>query len=512
MLRRGRIKLPGLGGSLDLTRGKGCNRTLDPRGTPRLTRPPTPLAEGFQPASRADWQALVEKTLKGASADSLTIRIADGLEIEALYESTRAPRGFTPAPRGGARPWDIRTRVRTQNLVAARDTLLEDLAGAPHSAILALDWRGEGGVGIGGAEDLAELLDDVLVDVAPIGLDAGFLGPRAARWLSAAARGSPSAPLAFHLDPLSAFAWVGESPGSIEHHVAAAAEEVARLAPVHPNASGFLASGTIVHEAGGTPAGELAFALAAALTYAKAAVRAGLTMESAFGVIVLGLAADGDPLISIAKLRAARLLWTRLAAACGASGPAKIEARSSMRMLCRAEPWTNMIRLTAAGFGAAVGGADAIVLGAFTDALGPPTSFARRAARNTQLILMEEGRLGAVEDPVAGSGAFETMSRDLARVAWGEFKAIEAAGGVLAALREGLIARDVDAARQDLAASIASGELRLVGVTDFRADETHPAAVETLSGERIPPPEARLAGADSHCAPLPPISLEDLAR
>jgi len=180
-------------------------------------------------------------------------------------------------------------------------------------------------------------------------------------------------------------------------------------------------------------------------------------------------------------------------------------------MLTRADAWTNLVRLTSAAFAGAVGGADAIVIGAFTDALGLPTAFARRMSRNLQLILMEEGHVGAVADPAAGAGALETLGADLARAAWAGFNAIEAAGGVVAALREGVIAQRVKAATADLAAGLADRSLRVVGVTDFRAGEA-PAPTTALA-EAVPvaAPDPRLPGPDSHCPALTPIRLEDLA-
>jgi methylmalonyl-CoA mutase len=476
-----------------------------------LTRSTSPLAEGFPPATRGDWLALVEKTLKGAHADTLVTKGPDDLAIQPLYEEVLGEQGFAIAPRGGGRAWDIRARIRHPNATAAHDALLEELSGGAASVIVALDGGQGGGVVIDSAEALAQLLDGVLIDVAPVALDAGFLGPTAADWLSAAAKGSPAAPLAFHLDPLSAFALSGESPGPIESHLIASANLAARLTVVHPRASFHLASGTVVHEAGGSPAQELAFGLAAALIYAKSLTRAGLSMTAAFRVIALGLAVDGDPLISIAKLRAARLIWTRLTLACGAATPAVIEARSSRRMLTWTEPWTNMVRLTAAGFAAAVGGADAVVLGAFTDALGLPTAFARRAARNTQLILMEEGHLGAVCDPVAGSGAFEALSRDLAKAAWARFNAIEASGGLIRALREGLVAQAAERSLAELTAGVANGDTPVIGVTDFRAPEIRAAAVDPDPGIASPPSGGRLPGPDSACPALAPILLEELA-
>jgi len=471
-----------------------------------------PLADSFAPASRADWLALVEKTLKGAGVETLITR-AGALEIEPLYEPADATQRarFASSPRGGDPAWDIRAAIRQPGPAAAQEALLEELAGGAASVLISIDPTGAAGVAVGSAERLAEVLDGVLTDVAPVALDARFLGPHAADWLSTAVKASPTAPLALHLDPLSAFAQAGSSPGPIESHLIAAAGVAARLAPTHPRATLFLASGQLVHEAGGEPADELAFALAAALAYAKALVRAGVALEISFGAVVLGLAVDADPLISIAKLRAARMAWTRLAGACGVTRGATIEVRSSRRMLTRADAWTNLVRLTSAAFAGAVGGADAIVIGAFTDALGLPTAFARRMSRNLQLILMEEGHVGAVADPAAGAGALETLGADLARAAWAGFNAIEAAGGVVAALREGVIAQRVKAATADLAAGLADRSLRVVGVTDFRAGEA-PAPTTALA-EAVPvaAPDPRLPGPDSHCPALTPIRLEDLA-
>jgi methylmalonyl-CoA mutase len=479
---------------------------------PALPDPIVPFAEGFAPADLADWRALVGNTLKGATVESLVSEGPDGLAIEPLYEASREPRGFAPPPRGGGRSWDIRAPVRHGSPTSAREAVLEDLAGGAGSVLLTLDPGAGEGAAIGSAEALAAALEGVLIDVAPIAMDAGFLGPQAARWLSAAAKGSPAAPLALHLDPLSAFARAGASPGPVEAHLAAAAKVAVELAPVHPRASLALASGTVVHEAGGSPAEELAFALASALAHAKALTNAGLSMDAALGGIVIGLSADSDPMLSIAKLRAARIIWTRFAGALGSSAPAVIEARSSRRMLTAADPWTNMVRLAAAAFAAAVGGADAIVLGAFTDALGPPTAFARRAARNIQLILMEEGHLGAVADPVAGSGAFENISGDVAAAAWRRFNAIEAAGGLAAALIDGMIADEVAASRAQLEAGFAGGALRLIGVTDFPAEPSRPVTIDTGEGPAHAVPDARLPGPDSRCPALTPILVEGLAK
>ncbi len=478
-----------------------------------MDAPTLRLAADFPPATRAEWLAAVEKTLKGAEIETLAGRTPDGLAVRPLYtaDGAPAPVAFTPAARGGERAWDIRAPIAHPDPARANAQILEALVGGASSVLIEIDPGGAHGVAVGSAEGFGRLLDGVMLDLAPVALDAGFLGATYAEWLAAAAKASPAAPLAFHLDPLSALAAAGASPGPIESHIAGGASLAARLAETYPKSSLFRASGRAVHEAGGSPAAELAFAAACALAYARALVAADLSTDTVFERIILSLSVDGDALASIAKLRAARIVWAKIAAACGASAPARIEARSSRRMLTRAEPWTNLVRLTSAGFAAAVGGADAIVLDAFTDALGLPGPLARRLARDTQLIAMDEAHLGAVVDPLAGAWAVEALTDDLARAAWSAFTVIEAAGGIVRSLASGAIAAAVDADRRALRAAIAAGEVKIVGVTDFVGAAERAAQVESAPTISTPAPDPRLPGPDSRCPALTPIRLEALA-
>jgi len=465
-----------------------------------------PLAAAFPPVSDADWRALVEKTLKDAPFDSLRRTTAEGLPIEPLYPAAQVRAAFTPRLHDAERPWDVRALVAHPDPARANADLLADLEGGAASALVVIDPTGEAGVAIGSPEGLGRVLDGVMLELAPVALDAGFLGPKAADWLAAAAKGSPTAQLRLHLDPLSAFARQGESPGPIESHLVSAATVAARLAQAHPKASLFLASGRVVHEAGGGEAGELAFALAAAVAYAKALVRAGVSMADAFGGIVLGLSADTDYFATLAKHRAARVLWDRMTDACGVSVPASIESRSSHRMLAAQDPWTNMLRLSAAAFGASVGGADAVALGAFTDALGRPTAFARRQSRNTQLVLMEEAHLGRVADPAAGSGYVEALTDEIARAAWTRFQAIEAEGGLISALTSGHVAADVAEVRRKREAA---GPPKIVGVTAFPPAQDAPVETDPVKPRAVDAPSPRLPGPDGHCPPLAPIRLAE---
>jgi methylmalonyl-CoA mutase len=461
------------------------------------------LTSPFPPASEDAWRALVAKTLGDKPFESLETTTVEGLTVEPLYAHAAAPAAFSARPYDAERPWDVRTLTRHPDPATANTEILRDLEGGAGSVIVRIDPTGETGVAVGSADGLARVLADVVPEFAAIGLDAGFLGAKAADWLGAFAKASPGAKLAFHLDPLSAFAEAGASPGPIESHLVSGATVAVRLADTYPQAQAFLASGRVVHEAGGGEAAEVAFAAAAGLAYAKALVRAGMSLPEAFARITLGLAADADHFTTIAKLRAARVVWGKIATASGADPHARIEARSSRRMLAAQDAWTNMIRLTGAGFGAAVGGADAVVLGAFTDAIGLPTRFARRQSRNTQLVLMEEAHVGRVADPAAGSGYVEALTDEIARAAWSRFQAIEAAGGIIAALTSGLIARDVEAA------DAARGEPKIVGVTAFPPAKDAPAEVDRAAPTPVDAPSPRLPGPDGSCPPLKPMRLAE---
>jgi methylmalonyl-CoA mutase len=180
-------------------------------------------------------------------------------------------------------------------------------------------------------------------------------------------------------------------------------------------------------------------------------------------------------------------------------------------MLSRLDAWTNLLRLTAAGFAGAVGGADALVLEPFTQPLGPATDFARRQARNTQLVLMEEAHLGRVADPARGAWFVERFTEDLARAGWAFFQQIESAGGLAEALRSGLVSRAVADARAAREAELASGTLALVGVTRFPDSRPTDIAVDPVDPSAFarPAPDLRLPGPDDACPPLKPMRLAE---
>jgi methylmalonyl-CoA mutase len=239
-----------------------------------------------------------------------------------------------------------------------------------------------------------------------------------------------------------------------------------------------VADGRIVHAAGGSEAQELAFVLAVAVAYLRALEGGHIGLDAARHMIFFRLAADAEQFLTIARFRALRKLWARVEEASGLEPrPIFLSAASAWRMMTRRDPYVNMLRTTMAVFAAGLAGAAAITVLPFTMALGLPDGFARRIARNTQLILQEESSLAKVADPVAGSGGLEDLTDQLCAAAWRLFQGIEAAGGAWSALEQGLIQRAVASVRAERARAVESGREALTGTTVFQNPDENPVAV-----------------------------------
>ena len=229
-----------------------------------------------------------------------------------------------------------------------------------------------------------------------------------------------------------------------------------------------MADGRVVHDAGGSEAQELAFVLAVAMSYLRALEAAGMPLAAARDMIYARLAADADQFLTIAKFRALRKLWARIEQACGLEpAPLFIATDTAWRMLSRRDTDVNMLRATMATFGAGLGGANSITVLPHTLALGLPDDFARRVARNTQLILLEESNLDKVTDPAAGSGGIEMLTSQLCTRAWELFQGIEKAGGIWAALEGNLLQRQVAAVRAAREKNIARRKDAILGTSEF---------------------------------------------
>jgi methylmalonyl-CoA mutase len=447
------------------------------------------LAADFQPATYDDWRKLVEGVLKGAPFEKLVGKTADRLKIEPVY-----PRAHHVAPiagRAAAAPWQIMQRIDHPDAVTANAQALHDLENGATG--LTLVFAGANGAYGFGLEPTAEAIEKVLDGVF---IDAGIsielqIGPQSrtaaihiAEYVKRKGLNPSACDIRFGLDPIGACAVWGSSPYSWPEIVPAFTGAIKGLTGMGFKGRFAVADGRVIHDSGGSEVQELAFVLAAGVGYLRAIESAGVALEDAQQMIYARLSADADQFLTMAKLRALRLLWARIEQACGLTPkPFFIAADTAWRMLTQRDAYVNMLRATIATFSAGLGGANAISVLPHTQAAGLPDPFARRVARNTQLVLLEESNLAKVSDPAAGSGGIETLTQQLCEAAWPLFQEIESAGGAFAALEQNLIQRKVVASRTVREQNIARRKEVLTGATEF--PNLHEARVAVLEAKPV---------------------------
>ncbi|UNB97184.1 methylmalonyl-CoA mutase small subunit [Mycolicibacterium boenickei] len=409
----------------------------------------------------------------------------EGFAIRPLYTSLDArPEpslpGQWPFVRGGDALRDVKSGWKVvESFPAVAGTDVGTVNGAvlvsltEGASALALRVGGEGGIALG---ELDRLLDGVFLDLVPV------IFERTGADLAATA--DAVLPLLEDLDDdqRSRLAIdLGADPLTAPLSGQAAAEDtdlpaiVAKLTDYAGGVRAVTVDGPAFHNLGASAAWELAGSIAAAVAYLRVLSDGGVATADALRQISFRYAADDDQFMTIAKLRVARQLWARVAEVVGAdtaddAGAARIHAVTSLPMMTQRDPWVNMLRTTLAAFSAGVGGADTVQVLPFDAAIpegldGTSASFARRIARNTQLLLLEESHIGQVLDPAGGSWFVEDLTAQLAEQAWAHFQDIEARGGFVAA-RDHIAAQiaEVAARRSD---DIAHRRTAITGVNEF---------------------------------------------
>jgi methylmalonyl-CoA mutase len=457
------------------------------------------LAADFAPASYDDWRKLVDGVLKGAPFERLVGKTSDGLRIEPIY---RRAEGVTPIPsRAAGAPWQIMQRIDHPDAAQANAQALHDLEnGANGLSLVFAGANGAHGYGLEPtAEAVARVLEGVFLDAGiAIELQVGPQSRMAAIHVAEYVKGRGIAPAAcnirFGLDPIGACAVWGSSPYAWAAIVPAVTGAIKGLVGMGFKGPFAVADGRVIHDAGGSEAQELAFVLATGVAYLRGLEGAGVALEDARGMIYARLAADADQFLTMAKFRALRLLWSRVEQASGLTPkPIFIAAETAWRMLTQRDSDVNMLRSTMATFSAGLAGANAVAVLPHTLALGLPDPFARRVARNTQLVLLEESNLAKVSDPAAGAGGIEILTQQLCDSAWSQFQEIEKAGGVFAALEQNLIQRKVAATRAAREADVARRKTVLTGASEFpNLREARPIVLDAKAVTLDPYGEAKL--------------------
>jgi methylmalonyl-CoA mutase len=431
------------------------------------------LARNFPPADEAAWKALVEEALKGAPFASLQSKSYDGIVIEPLYP--RAQGAERVAGRAAGAPWSLMQRIDVADAKAANAQVLDDLNNGASGFTLVFEGAvGDYGYALPPTEEaIAAVLDGVHLDAGiAVELDFGPPSRQVARlmadYVKAKGLKPSSLDLRFCFDPLGARAVRGAFPKPWLELAPVVTGLIAALISEGFKGPFAVADGRPVHAAGGSEVQELGFVLANALAYLRALEANGCDLDSARRLIFFRLAADQDQFFTVAKFRALRKLWARVEEACGLTPrPAFVAAETAWRMMTRLDPHGNIVRGAIAALAAALGGADAVTVLPFSAALGAPDGFARRIARNTQEILIEESNLHRVADPAAGSGAIEALTDALCQMAWWFFQRIENTGGAPDALDSGLIQRVVGRVRAEREANVATRKDAIIGTSDF---------------------------------------------
>jgi len=458
------------------------------------------MAESQQPRSKSasfgesDWRNLVERSLRGRQFESLTSQSDDGLAMGPIY---RSPTQVTDLPgRPAGVPWTVVQRIDDPDSRQATAFLAADLAGG--AAAIELVFSGSAAArrtGFGLDQQDGSLSATLLAGNAGIRIDAGEASYSIYKAFFAAADNDMT--LAF--DPLAHAAAQGgfDRPlAGIEAAVVAATSDFEECGRAGATA---IADGRIWAAGGASEAQELSAILGSLAHLVRLLLEAGLAPQTALQRIAIAVDAGANQSLTIAKLRAVRLVHARFVAAFGLPPiKATVHAETSWRMMTRRDVHTNILRTTSAAFAAGIGGADSITVLPFTIALGLPDAFARRVARSSQTLMIEEAGLARVGDPAGGSGAIEWLTTALAEAAWSQFRAIEAAGGLLAMLRSGSFQAEIGAMRGLRSERIARRQIKITGVSEFPMLETEnvsvarPFASATVSSMAVAEPIPRL--------------------
>ncbi len=438
------------------------------------TAPQLTLGSDFPAPDHDAWIELATKALKGGSLDKLTTVTAEGIEISPLYTDSgvvdpaglpgEAPftRGAMPAGRTEL-AWDVRQLHADPNAAQANTSVLNDLERGATSLLLDLDR-----LGVESVDDLGAVLDGVLLDLAGVHLRpsiSGIAGAHALTDLWVKQNVPASGALGgLGVDPLAVAARTGTSP-QLDDVVAAV-----KLAASYPQVRALGVDASPYADAGASDAQEIAYSMATAVEYLRFLDDEGVSIDDACSAMAFTYSLGADQFAGIAKLRAARMCWARVVEASGASADSAAQnqhAITASAMLTTRDPWVNLLRVTVACFAAAIGGAQAITTQPFDSAIGVSDEFARRIARNTQLLLLEESNLARVIDPAGGSWFVEELTSELAAKAWRQFQAIEAAGGMAAALDAGLVADQIATVADERAIKVAKRKFGITGVSEF---------------------------------------------
>jgi methylmalonyl-CoA mutase len=477
----------------------------------------------FSPSSLAQWQQAAAKSAPAGDVAALNWLTPEGISVKPLYTAAdlaAAPHantlpGFEPFLRGpqatmySVRPWTIRQYAGFSTAEDSNAFYRQALAAGGQGVSVAFDLAthrgydsdhprvsgdvGKAGVAIDSVEDMKILFDGIPLDSVSVSMTMnGAVLPVLAGYIVAAEeQGVAQAALSGTIqnDILKEFMVRNTYIYPPEPSMRIVADIIEYTAKHMPKFNSISISGYHMQEAGANQALELAFTLADGAEYVKTAIAKGLDVDEFAGRLSFFWAIGMNFYLEIAKMRAARLLWTRIMKGFGAKKPKSLMLRTHCQTsgwsLTEQDPYNNIVRTTVEAMAAVFGGTQSLHTNSFDEAIALPTEFSARIARNTQLILQEETHITSVVDPWAGSYMMETLTQQMADTAWAIIEEVQAQGGMTQAVGSGWAKLKIEASAAQKQARIDSGADVIVGVNKYRSSATDPVEVRDVDNVKV---------------------------
>jgi methylmalonyl-CoA mutase len=477
----------------------------------------------------ARWRDLAASELRNTTPDDLVHTTPEGLEVKPIYtaEDTNGvvdPHqlpGEAPFTRGvratmyANRPWTIRQYAGFSTAEESNAFYRRNLAAGQMGLSVAFDLAthrgydsdhprvtgdvGKAGVAIDSVEDMKVLFDGIPLEKMSVSMTMnGAVIPTLAMFIVAGEeQGVPQDQLSGTIqnDILKEFMVRNTYIYPPEPSMRIVADIIAHTAANMPRFNSISISGYHMQEAGATADLELAFTIADGLEYVRSALARGLDVDAFAPRLSFFFAIGMDFFTEVAKLRAARLLWHRVMSQ---FNPAKSQSlmlrthcQTSGVSLTEQDPYNNVVRTAYEAMAAVLGGTQSLHTNSFDEALGLPTDFSARIARNTQLILAEETGVTDVVDPLGGSYYVESLTNALADRAWEIITEVEELGGMTRAVASGMPKLRIEEAAAKRQARVDRGEDVIVGVNKYVPEDVE--LVDVLMIDNTAVREAQLA-------------------
>lgn len=464
----------------------------------------------FPPPTADEWREAVVQSLRGQAFESLITHPAAGIDLPPMLRREDTADlthpytlpGQPPYVRGTqaagylAQPWLIAQELDAPTPQAFNEDLRHALGQGQTAVTIPLDHPtgngrdpdqsqpgqvGRAGLSLATAADFTIALQNIPITNTPILLypETSMLPLLALLIAAIRKEGGQTADLQGCLaaDPLAVLAAEGTLPISLEQAYDEMALATKWAADHAPHLATLVVSSTGYHERDGSTIEELGFAMASGVAYLRAMGERGIAVETAAHHLRFQFAIGSDFFSEIAKLRAARLLWSQIVAAFGGGEGAQqmwIDGRTARGNKATSDPYVNILRGTSEALAAALGSVDTLHVALFDEPIRPPDDFSRRIARNTQIILQAESHLTRLIDPAGGAYAVEYLTDQLGRRAWELLQEVEGMGGMAAALQAGFPQARIAKLAEAQAAKIESGETVLVGVNRYVNEAEEP--------------------------------------